>query len=173
MRHTTKCGLSALAALALFTSSSLADFAIAGRFFSVRVGRGGVDVTAPGVHVVVGRPACNPMPMKPAPVVLPPDGVPLEIAPPAERVPLPGERPSRPPTIREFIAGYKPTPGKQQIEVVHPFTNAPVKVSFTLPEGNPQRVRLGGGLRRSIEFKYGGKDVEIWFYRNGRVVVRN
>src|SRR5436309_14513581 len=134
MRHTAKCSLAALAALALFTSSGLADFVIRGRVFSVRVGRGGVDVTAPGVRVEVRTPACNPTPMKPAPAVLPPDGVPLEVAPPAEPVPLPGG-PSRPPTIQEFVAGFKPSPGKQQIEVVHPFTNAPVKVSFTLPEG--------------------------------------
>ena len=44
--------------------------------------------------------------------------------------------------------------------------------NFTLPDGSPT-VRIKGGLRRAVEFNYGNRGVEVWFYRDGRVVVRN
>jgi hypothetical protein len=107
------------------------------------------------------------------PAIEGPPGVPLEIAPPAPAVPLPGrEASSRPPTIQEFAAGFHPSAGNHEVVVLHPYTNSPVKVSFALPPGSPQ-VKVGGILRRCVEFKYGKHHTEIWFYRNGQVKVKS
>jgi hypothetical protein len=43
-------------------------------------------------------------------------------------------------------------------------------VCFTLPPGCP-KVCVKGALRRCIEFDYGKREVEVWFYRDGRVKV--
>ena len=61
--------------------------------------------------------------------------------------------------------------GPTIVRVTHPYTNSPVKVSFALPSGSPQ-VKVGGALRRCVEFRYGKHHTEIWFYRDGRVNVK-
>jgi hypothetical protein len=131
----------------------------------------------------MGPPLVQPMPPA-SPVgipLLPPDGVPLEIAPPAPPVPLPGADTTRrvsekaPSTqgtqsIYDFAASFKPSAGTHEVVVLHPYANTPVRVNFTLPEGTPT-VKIKGGLRRAIEFNYGSRVVEVWFYRNGQVVI--
>lgn len=166
MKPTSSCSLSVLAGLALLTPALAGDIVYQGKKAAVRVGPGGVEVLAPGVRVEV-----RPHLLRPAPVVQPPEGVPLQIAPPAPPVPLPGA--TRPPTIDEFVAGFKPTGGHFEVTLLHPFTNCPTKVCFALPPGCPKKVKVGGCLRRCIEFDYGKKEIEIWFYRDGRVKVNN
>jgi hypothetical protein len=159
-------------------------------FVRVGTGYGGTEVRAPFVRIGTPGPSVTPvMPRaEPAPRALPvqpPDGVPLEIAPPAPPVPLPGggtppetRTVTSPPkgkgtqTIYDYVASFKPAAGSQEIVVLHPYTNYPVKVSFTLPEGTPV-IRVKGVVRKAIDFNYGTRDVAIWFYRDGRVLVKN
>lgn len=199
MRHLCNPRLLAVAALIGLAGIAHADFNLQRRIVGVRVGPGGVEVRAPFVRVYTGPPGTEviapfvriqtpgrlPGPVMPPasePIpVQPPADVPLKIVPPAPPVPLPGDPPapekrvSASPstqTIYDFTAGFKPAAGRHDIVVVHPYTNALVKVSFVLPEGTPT-VRVKGVVRRAIEFHYGGKDVAIWFYRDGRVSVNN
>ena len=178
MRRYWLPGVLALAGLACLTTESRADFIFRGRLVSLRIGG--------------GRPAQPPaaLTQQPPPVqgalvpVEPPVGVPLEIAPPAPLVPLP-EAPlprvvspsyappvgiSRPVTLQELACTFRPECGNYEVDIVHPYTGCPVKVCFHLPPGCA-RVELGGCLRKKIEFDYGKDEIEIWFYRNGRVSV--
>jgi hypothetical protein len=157
-------------------------------FVRVGTGYGGTEVRAPFVRVGTPGPIVTPaMPRaEPAPTPLPvqpPEGVPLEIAPPAPPVPLPGagtppetrtvsSAPKGTQTIYDYVASFKPAAGSHEIVVLHPYTNNPVKVSFILPEGSPS-VRVKGVVRKAIDFNYGNRDVAIWFYRDGRVLVKN
>jgi len=107
--------------------------------------------------------------------------VPVEEAvpapPPMVRVEGEGELPSprrvapgaaaRYPTLEEFCATFKPTPGTHEVTVVHPDTSRPVVVRFDLPRGTAT-VRAAG---RVVVFEYGTQDVEIRFMRNGSVRV--
>ncbi len=153
-------------------STAWADIIIQTGPVTVRVGNGvSVDVH-PRPRMLVPT-----MPTAPTgPSVEPPPGVPLEIAPPAPPVPLPGNGTPRtvgqPMTIYEFAGCFKPTPGTHEMVLLHPYSGCPVKVSFCLPEGCPT-VKVKGGLRRCIEFSYGKRDIEVWFYRDGRVKVNN
>ncbi len=166
--------LLALIAVVSLTGGLRADIIIRAGPVTVRVGQGVSVEVRP--HMVPPMPPAAPVGVP----VQPPDGVPLEIAPPAPPVPLPGadttrkvsEKPRTTPTIFEFAASFKPCAGTHEAVVVHPYTNTPVRVSFTLPEGSPT-VKIKGGLRRAVEFNYGNRGVEVWFYRDGRVVVRN
>lgn len=164
MRRICNSRLLAFAVLFGLSSAAWAEIIIRAGPVTVRVGQGvGVEV----------RPRAMPARAAEAgPDVQPPEGVPLEIVPPAQPVPLPGSKAVRPPTIQEFTAGFKPTPGTHEAVILHPYSNCPVKVSFCLPDGCP-KVRVKGSLRRAIEFNYIGKDVQIWFYRDGRVKVNN
>jgi len=106
--------------------------------------------------------------------VQPPPGVPLEIAPPAQPIPLPGSvpaLPTHPLTVKEFVCAFQPTCGKHSVVLLHPFTNCPVNVCFTLPSGCG-KVKTKKCLRERIIFDYGRKEVEIVFLRNGGVRVR-
>ncbi|MBI1913184.1 MAG: hypothetical protein HYS12_00240, partial [Planctomycetes bacterium] len=99
--------------------------------------------------------------------VQPPPGVPLEIAPPAQPVPLPGSvpvLPTRPLTVREFVCSFQPTCGTHSVVLLHPFTNCPVNVCFTLPSGCG-KVKVKRCLRERIVFDFGRKEVEIVFLR--------
>ena len=184
MRPTFRFWLPALAALAGMASSARAEVVVNVPFVSVRVGGGGVFVRAPFVRVqtppVVVAPA-------PGPAVLPPS---LEVAPPPEKIgdpipvplPKPGQTdfsvpvpvplpPARPLTHREFAETFKPAPGTYDVVLLHPVTNAPVKVTFTLPEGTARNVRT---FPRQINFDYGSRrDVTIRFLADGRVRVTN
>jgi hypothetical protein len=135
-----------------------------GRLVSLRLSR------APAAPPVVVEP--QPVPPPPVPVE-PPPGVPLEVAPPAPPVPLPSASlapPARPLTVKEFACSFRPTCGTHHVTLLHPFTGCPVNVCLTLPEGCP-KVRVKTCLRQRVEIDYGCKDVEIVFYRNGRVKV--
>jgi hypothetical protein len=112
-----------------------------------------------------------------SPYALPPaaEPAPEEIAPPRARPPdaappvvpaVPGEA-VRPLTLREFAAVFQPAPGNHEVLLVHPLTQAPVPVRFTLPPGAP-KVRVH---RRELEFDYGKREVEVRFLRGGRVKV--
>lgn len=90
----------------------------------------------------------------PPEVLLPPAGAP--VLPPPALV--------RPPTHAEFARQFQPAPGRYEVVLLHPCTNCPVQVCFTLPPGCPKRVRVE---RRELEFDYGRCEVEIRFYRNG------
>lgn len=181
MRFLLSARLLALVALMVVAGFASADFAIQNRWVTVRIGPGvGVEVrpngVTPLVNVEVGGRA--PVPMMPREEnlpVQPPPGVPLEVSPPAKAVPLPGAREAgnpggRVPTIQEFAASFKAAPGNYEVVVMHPYTNCPVKVCFNLPQGCP-KVCVKGVLRRCVEFDYGKCEVQVWFYRDGRVKV--
>jgi hypothetical protein len=190
MRKTSLLSLAVILGLA---GLSRADFNYVGRYVGVRVGPNGVEVRAPFVNVFVPKgmncPAPVPMPradpVENGPPVRGPEGVPLKIAPPVPPIPLPEREPedklvkqsvevpsikqsAEVPSIYEFAASFKPTAGTHDVTVIHPYTNRPVKLSFSLPEGSP-KVQVKGALRRCIDFEYGKSHREIWFYRDGRV----
>jgi hypothetical protein len=87
---------------------------------------------------------------------------PAPVSPPAQLL-----VPAAPPTLKEFARDFKPHAGLFDVTVIHPVTGRPVNVAFKLPEGAP-RVTCG---KRSIEFSYGGCNVEIVFRLGGRVGV--
>jgi hypothetical protein len=190
MFHIINTRVLALVALLAVGGGLQADIIIRAGPVTVRVGQGVSVNVRPVVNVEVrplmvprGTPAMPPAAPTSLPV-LPPDGVPLQIAPPAPPVPLPGadttrsvsEKPQTTTqgtqTIYDFATSFKPSAGTHEAVVMHPYSNTPVKISFTLPDGTPS-VKIKGGLRRAVEFNYGNRVVEVWFYRNGQVVVRN
>src|SRR5436190_1187434 len=163
MRHPILSRLLAVAALLVLAGIARADFNLQRGVVGVRVGPGGVEVRAPFVNVYSGpagvdvrapfvhirTPGRMPAVIcPPAPAVVPvqpPADVPLEIAPPAPPVPLPSAQPApdkreassspaRTQTIYDFTASFKPAAGSHEAVVLHPYSNAPVKVSFVLPE---------------------------------------
>jgi hypothetical protein len=70
-------------------------------------------------------------------------------------------------TLAEFASAFKPVAGTHQVLLLHPVTNEPVNVTFTLPAGEP-RVQV---LRRDLIFDYGRHEVEIRFQLRGGVRV--
>lgn len=132
---------------------------------------------APGVDVQVGpfagvhvRPApyvpTGGVPVLPPPAPLPPqpvpDGLPV-LPPPQPLVVTPAV-----PTMEQFAATFKPCPGTYEAFIIHPKSGEPVKVTFSLPEGTPCKVKV---KRREIDFDYGKHSVSIRFRINGSVSV--
>ena len=186
MRHITRFWLPALAALVGLASTARAQVTIRVPFVSVQVG-GGVYVRAPFVRVAVpgyyGVPASGsyvvPTPVMPATEVLPPpraigDPIPVPIPQAGQTdfsVPVPLPRSTRPQTPQEFTESFKPAAGSYDVVLLHPVTNKPVQVNFTLPEGSARKVRT---FPRQINFDYDGRhDVTIRFLADGRVRVTN
>jgi hypothetical protein len=102
----------------------------------------------------------------PPPTAIPSEGPILE---PALPVPPPAP-PLKPMTPAEFVASFKPLPGKYEVLLVHPATGCPVKVCFELPPGCVRKVRVNS---HRIEFVYAGRhDVIIRFLCTGKVWVR-
>lgn len=191
MRHILTLGLCSLALV--LPGSVRAQVVFQNRFVTVRAGGG------QGTYVQVGNPAApivrvvTPAAPSPAPVVEPPDGVPLQIAPPAKPVPLPDRDPAPPPTPgqelpkpmpkadgaktvqaltpHEFACNFKPECGNYEVVLIHPCTGCPVRVCFSLRPCCRGVVDHGN----RIEFDYGCilKDTVIRFNRNGSVHVRN
>jgi hypothetical protein len=92
-------------------------------------------------------------------------------APQPEVIPLMPTAPVmvvRPMTVGEFLAGFQPIGGNYEVVLLHPRTQCPVKVCFSLPPGCPKKVRY---RCNEIEFDYGRREVEIRFKRDGGVVV--
>ena len=99
--------------------------------------------------------------------------------PPNETLPLPQTMPELPPppivpirpmTVSEFVATFKPLPGKYEVMLIHPKSGCPVKVCFALPPGCVRNVRCTG---HKIVFDYKCQcDVVIRFLHNGKVWVR-
>jgi hypothetical protein len=85
-------------------------------------------------------------------------------------LPPPAALPLRPLTVSEFVATFKPLPGKYEVLLIHPKTGCPVKVCFTLPPGCIRNVRFTG---HKIVFDYKCHcDVVIRFLCCGKVWVR-
>jgi hypothetical protein len=85
-------------------------------------------------------------------------------------VPAPAVLPIHPFTVNEFVASFKPVPGKYEVMLIHPKTGCPVKVCFTLPPGCLRTVRVNA---HKIAFVYKHQcDVVIRFLHNGNVWVR-
>jgi hypothetical protein len=80
--------------------------------------------------------------------------------------PIPGyPAPPAPMTLAQFARCFQPTPGHHTVCLIHPVTCRPVTVCFDLPYGCAcPKVKLH---RRSVEFDYGKREVEIEFRRNG------
>ncbi len=100
--------------------------------------------------------------------------------PPNETLPAPQTIPAPPPpptvvplgpmSVSEFVATFKPLPGKYEVMLIHPKTGCPVKVCFALPPGCIRNVRCTG---HRIVFDYKCQcDVVIRFLHNGKVWVR-
>src|SRR5688572_25437565 len=70
-----------------------------------------------------------------------------------------------PMTLTQFAKCFHPTPGHHAVWLIHPVTCRPVKVCFDLPHGfGCPKIDVD---RRSIEFDYGKREIEIEFCRNG------
>jgi hypothetical protein len=183
---TLRLGLTSLAALVALTASARAQVTVQVPFVTVQTGPGGVYVRAPFVTLQVPRSVVvspAPAPVASAPVeVLPPpqrigDPIPVPLPKPGQTdfsVPVPVRdvpAATRPLTHREFAATFKPAPGTYDVVLLHPVTNRPVQVSFTLPPGQPRAVRT---WPRQLNFDYGSRrDVGIRFLADGRVQVTN
>jgi|SRR5579875_2515330 len=99
----------------------------------------------------------------------PPDD-PLPAPQTGPELPPPTVVPLRPLTVSEFVASFKPLPGKYEVLLIHPKTGCPVKVCFTLPPGCIRNVRFTG---HKIVFDYKcRRDVVIRFLCCGKVWVR-
>jgi hypothetical protein len=134
-----------------------------------------VIVRAPGVRVVVpARPALT------QPTVLPP-AVPVELsAPPAVPIDAAPARLVPPvvsaagvPTVADFVSTFQPSSkgGRYEVVLLHPCTNCPVKVCFTLPCRCPKKVRC---TKAGFEVRYGlCKAVAVRFLADGSVHVRD
>jgi hypothetical protein len=135
----------------------------------VRVGvPGQVLVQTPWVTVGVPLGALPARPMAPA-VSTVPTFLPGE--PPPVPLPIPVETAAtRVPTLSEFAAAFNPKGGRYEVVIQHPATGQPVKVSFSLPDGTPRRMKVH---RRDLEFDYRGKEVSIRFLRGGEVRVKD
>lgn len=113
-----------------------------------------------------------PLPVYPAPVVVP---APVYAPPtvlPGEPYPVPVPVPQqRPMTLQEFGKCFVPTPGPHVVCLIHPATNRPVTVAFTLPDGcGCPKVTV---RRREVEFKYAKhREVELQFKHRGTVDVK-
>lgn len=177
MTRTLRTLLPALAAFAGLTSSARAQVTIQVPFVTVQTGNGGVYVRAPFVNlqiprsIIVAQPVETPPPPErlgePIPVPLPKPGQ-TDFS-----VPVPVLRPTvaRPQTHREFVETFKPAPGSYEVTLLHPITEKPVLVSFTLPAGQARNVR---SWPRQINFDYGGRrDITIRFLADGSVRVMN
>ncbi|MCS6867107.1 MAG: hypothetical protein RMJ56_14000 [Gemmataceae bacterium] len=107
------------------------------------------------------QPGIGPGPLLPAapvyPVVPGPEILPIQ--PPAPVVPAAL-------TLAEFSRFFTPTPGLHRVWLIHPVTQQPVQVCFTLPNGQLREFRVD---RRSIRFEFSCGDVEIDFRSNGTV----
>jgi hypothetical protein len=179
LRHFT-LGSLALLGLAVGAAPGRADVFVRLPLVGVYVGPPGTFVRVPFVRVDV--PNAVPVvpvqqipvpPPPPAPVVVPPPA-PVVIQPPPPVVVPPSPPPAtvaRPLTLNEFAASFKPAPGTYTTVLLNPITNHPVKVTFSLPPGNP-RIRV---FPRRLEFDYGGHrdSVEIRFDRKDRVHVQS
>jgi hypothetical protein len=105
-----------------------------------------------------------------APETLPPPGGTLSAPQAVPELPPPAALPLRPMTVSEFVASFKPLPGKYEVLLIHPKTGCPVKVCFTLPPGCICNVRFTG---HRIVFDYKcHRDVVIRFLCCGKVWVR-
>jgi hypothetical protein len=99
------------------------------------------------------------------PSQVPPQAVPA-LPPPTVMTPIP----VRPLTVDEFVASFKPLPGKYEVLLLHPKTCCPVKVCFTLPPGCIRCVKANS---HKIVFDYKCQhDVVIRFLIGGKVWVR-
>jgi len=162
-----------LATLFTLSSAARADFIYQGRFITI--------------HIKSGKPAEMPVQPDARPkVVLPPPGLPLEVAPPGKPVPTVGSTSQQSQqtvpmsgvvktpksattfTVQEFATFFKPNGGNYRTTLIHPFTSRPVDVAFTLPIGSP-KVSYSKEL---LEYNYGKQAVEIRFERDGQVNVK-
>lgn len=106
-----------------------------------------------------------PLPLYPAPLP-PPVGYPAPVLP-GEPYPVP----QRPMALQEFGKCFVPTPGVHVVCLIHPATNRPVTVAFTLPHGcGCPKVKVS---RREVEFDYGKREVELQFRHRGTVDVKS
>ena len=117
----------------------------------------GLALTAPAQPPFAppGRPVFVP----PAPVVVQSPGNPGFVPVPAPAL-----------TVEQFSRWFAPTPGRHHVTLIHPKTNCPVEVCFTLPACGP--VRSFKATRHAINFDFGKEDVSILFRHNGTVDVK-
>ena len=177
MRPLIRFCLPALAFVAGLTSSGRAEVIVQVPFVTVQAGPGGVFVRAPFVNLQLPRYVVVPTPMPPpSPPERIGDPIPVPLPKPGQTdfavpVPLTRSEATTPPTHREFANTFKPAPGNYEVVLLHPVTNKPVQVSFTLPAGQVRKVRT---FPRQINFDYDGRrDVTIRFLADGGVRVTN
>jgi hypothetical protein len=165
----------AVLGLAVGVSPGRADVFVRVPFVGVYVGPPGVSVRAPFVRLnVPSGPPVVVLPAQPVPVI---PGTP--VMPPTEPALQPPPLPpapsavvvARPQTLEEFAASFKPAPGTYETVLINPITKNPVKVTFSLPAGDP-KIRV---FPRRLEFDYGSRreSVEIRFDRKDRVHVQS
>jgi hypothetical protein len=98
------------------------------------------------------------------PTYYPPTAPPFAPGEPTPGFPAPGGH-HEPMTLAHFAKCFRPTPGHHTVCLIHPVTCRPVHVCFDLPFGcGCPEIDVN---RRSIEFDYGKREIEIEFRRNG------
>jgi hypothetical protein len=165
MRRTLLVGTLTLVAVGLAAAAARADVIVRGPFGGRIVVASPTDVYV-GPGVLVGPPAVV-VPAQPPPVIVTPAPVVVTPAPivvtPAPVVPVAAITP------RDFAQTFKAVPGTYTVTFLHPVTEVPVPVTFTLPQGQPRVLCVG----HSLIFDYGKHEVEIRFKLGGKVVVNN
>jgi hypothetical protein len=116
--------------------------------------------------LVPPMPPPQPSALSSAPIVSVPSPVP-PVAPTPGQVFVPAPVVPVVMTHQDFARVFKPAPGRYEVTLLHPGSKNPVRVCFTLPDGDPQ-VRVH---RRELVFDYGRHEVEIRFALGGRVRV--
>ena len=133
---------------------------------SVNLPRVGVQVsTYPrvGVRVAVGAP----------PIVQPAPGFAANVpVPPPVPAPLPPvAAPAADVSVSDFVASFRPLPGKYEVTLIHPKTGCPVPVCFTLPAcSSPCQVTC---TKNAVRFDYGKSLVVMRFRHNGTITVHD
>jgi hypothetical protein len=95
---------------------------------------------------------------------------------PLREIPVPSESPplanipmqERAVTLAEFSRSFVPAKGFYEVLFIHPDTGKAAYTHFTLPKGEPRKVRVS---RRRIHFDYASSQVQIIFEPRGGVRV--
>jgi hypothetical protein len=108
-------------------------------------------------------------------------GAPIVVQTPAPNVPVPPPPPSPLPPVAapstpalcvsDFVASFRPLPGKYEVTLIHPKTGCPVPVCFTLPGCScPCHVTC---TKHALRFDYGKNLVVLRFRHNGTITVHD
>jgi hypothetical protein len=171
MRRTLIAVLPALLVVGLGAAPIRAEVIVRVPFVSLVAGTPGcvpvVHVRIPYFVDVQVRKAARVVPRRPASVLTTPIVQPAResVQPPPPQLVVPAVQAV---TLAELARTFKPAPGTYEVYLIHPGSKQPVQVVFTLPEGNPKKVKV---RPRQLTFDYGKHWVKIRLALRGKVRV--